>query len=172
MLEEKWSPGIIVNKAREENLFHESILPSTSTLYHWIDSGIMQTKNIDLLEKIDRKPRGTKGRERRNKRVLGTSIANRPKSVEERLEFGHWEIDTVIGRKCADDPVLLMLAERKTTFELLFKIDSKRAECVDHTLETFISKLSGIEDKIFKTITADNGSEFSNLSKLSQSIDV
>ena len=172
MLEEKWSPDVVVNKAREENLYHESILPSTSTLYHWIDSGIMKTKNIDLLEKVNRKPHSTKGKERRNKRVLGTSIEHRPKSVEERLEFGHWEIDTVIGRKCSDDPVLLTLVERKTTFELLFKLDGKQSECVDHTLRTFMNQLSGIEGKIFKTITADNGSEFSNLSELSQSIDV
>ena len=129
MLEEKWSPDVVVNKAREENLYHESILPSTS-------------------------------------------IEHRPKSVEERLEFGHWEIDTVIGRKCADDPVLLTLVERKTTFELLFKLDGKQSECVDHTLRTFMNQLSGIEGKIFKTNTADNGSEFSNLSELSQSIDV
>ena len=52
------------------------------------------------------------------------------------------------------------LLERKTTFELLFKISSKQSKCIDHTLETFfISKLSGIGEKIFKTITADNGSE-------------
>ncbi len=172
MLQEKWSPDIVVHVAKEKDLFHESIIPSTSTLYHWIDSGIMQTKNIDLWEKIDRNPRSTKGKERRNKRVLGTSIENRPELVEERKEFGHWEIDTVIGKKSADEPVLLTLVERKTTFELLFKIDSKRSECVDSTLDTFISQLDGIEGDIFKTITADNGSEFSNLSELSQSIDV
>src|SRR5699024_12391722 len=67
----------------------------------------------------------------RNKKVHGTSIEDRPKSVEERKEFGHWEIDTVIGKKNADEPVLLTLVERKTTFELIFKID--RSE--EHTSE-------------------------------------
>src|SRR5699024_2516348 len=172
MLKEKWSPDVVVNVAKKETLFHESIIPSTSTLYNWIDSGIMQTKNIDLLEKVDRKPRSTKGKAHRNKKVHGTSIEDRPKSVEERKEFGHWEIDTVIGKKNADEPVLLTLVERKTTFELIFKIDGKRVDCVDHTLQTFISQLNGIEGDIFKTITSDNGSEFSNLSELSKAIDV
>src|SRR5699024_11819011 len=48
----------------------------------------------------------------------------------------------------------------------------KRVDCVDHTLQTFISQLNGIEGDIFKTITSDNGSEFSNLSELSKAIDV
>ena len=117
MLEEEWSPDVVVNAAKENERYHESIIPSTSTLHYWIDSGIMQTKNIDLLEKVNRKPRSTKGKARRNKKVHGTSIEERPKSVENRKEFGHWEIDTVIGKKKADEPVLLTLVERKTTFE-------------------------------------------------------
>lgn len=115
MLEDKWSPDVVVEKAKEK--FPASIVPCTSTLYNWIDNEIMQTKNVDLLEKVGRKPRETKGKERRNKKVLGTSIEERPESVGDREEFGHWEIDTVIGNKKADEPVLLTLVERKTCFE-------------------------------------------------------
>lgn len=172
MLKDRWSPDIVVNFAKENELFHESIIPSTTTLYHWIESGIMKTKNIDLLEKVDRKPRSTRGKARRNKKVHGTSIEDRPESVNQRKTFGHWEIDTVIGKKNADEPALLTLVERKTRFELIFKIDGKQAESVDHTLETFLSQLNGIEGDIFKTITSDNGSEFSNLSEISEAIDV
>ncbi|WP_440894882.1 IS30 family transposase [Amphibacillus sp. Q70] len=172
MRQDKWSPDVVVNVAKSEAFFHESIIPSTSTLYHWIDSGIMQTKNMDLLEKVDRKPRSTKGKGHRNKKVHGISIEERPESVNQRKEFGHWEIDTVIGKKKADEPVLLTLVERKTTFELLFKIDGKRATQIDDTLQHMISQLNGIEGDIFKTITSDNGSEFSNLSELSKEIDV
>ena len=54
MLNDKWSPDTVVNTAIEDDLFHLSIIPSTTTLYNWIDRGIMKTKNMDLLEKTTR----------------------------------------------------------------------------------------------------------------------
>src|SRR5699024_5722330 len=57
MLDEGWSPDSVVGHAKEYKLFPKEIIPCTSTLYKWIDSGIMRTKNIDLLEKVSRKPR-------------------------------------------------------------------------------------------------------------------
>jgi len=170
MLEEKWSPDVIVEKAKGK--FSSVLVPSTTTLYNWIDSGIMRTKNIDLLEKVGRKPRETKGKERRNKKVYGDSIETRPESVDNRQEFGHWEIDTVIGNKDADEPILLTLVERKTRFEKIFKIASQRASDVDQTLQHFIQQLGDIEGAVFKTVTSDNGSEFANLAELSEETDV
>lgn len=60
----------------------------------------MKTTNMDLLEKLSRKPK-----HRQNKRVLGQSIDERPASVEDRSTFGHWEIDTVVGNKAKEDAV-------------------------------------------------------------------
>jgi len=170
MLKNKWSPDVVVQKAKDK--FPSDLIPCTTTLYNWIDSGIMRTKNIDLLEKVGRKPRETKGKERRNKKVYGESIENRPEFVENREEFGHWEIDTVEGNKDAVEPVLLTLVERKTRFEKIFKIASQRASDVDQTLRQFIQQLDGIEAEIFKTVTSDNGSEFANLAELSEETDV
>src|SRR5699024_4682980 len=112
----------------------------------------MRTKNIDLLEKVGQKPRSSKSRTRRNVKVLGTSIEERPKSV--------------------DEPVLLTLVERKTRFEKIFKIASQRADVVDQTLRSFIQSLNGLDGQIFKTITLDKGSEFANLSSLPDETDV
>lgn len=164
MLKDKWSPDVVVQEAK--TIFPEVIVPSTTTLYNWIDSGIMRTKNIDLLEKVGRKPRTTKGASRRNVKVLGTSIEERPETIEDRQEFGHWEIDTVEGNIDADEPVLLTLVERKTRFEKIFKIASQRADSVDQTIRAFIQKLNGLEGQIFKSVTSDNGSEFATLSQL------
>lgn len=126
MLEDKWSPDVVVQKSKD--IFPGSIVPSTSTLYNWIDSGIMRTKNINLLEKVGRKSRTTKDKSRRNMKVLGTSIEERPKFIHHRQEFGHWEIDTAEGNIDADDPVLLTLVERrKTRFEKIFRIPGQRA---------------------------------------------
>lgn len=170
MLEDKWSPDIVVKKAQE--IFPSSIVPCTTTLYNWIDRGIMKTKNIDLLEKVGRKQRTSKNKQRRNVKVLGTSIEDRPVSVEDRQEFGHWEIDTVVGNIDADEPVLLTLVERKTRFEKIFKISGQKASAVDQALKAFMKQLNGLDGQIFKTVTSDNGSEFANLSKLSEKTEV
>src|SRR5699024_4503921 len=125
MLNKSWSPYMIVGRAMKEKLFPADLIPCTSTLYHWIDRGIMKTKNIDLLEKVCRKQRSKSPQHRKNRRVLGPSIKDRSEQVDTREHFGHWEIDTLVSLKSKDDPVLLTLVERKTRFEIMFKIHQK-----------------------------------------------
>lgn len=145
----------------------------TTTLYHWIDSGIMRTKNIDLLEKLSRKIKNPSQKVRRNKRVLGTSIEERPQSIDTRETFGHWEIDTVIGNKTKSAPVLLTLVERQTRFEVILKIDGKDVESVDNAVTNLKERAGDQFEYIFKSITSGNGSEFSGLHEgLSEVLDV
>ena len=144
----------------------------TKSLYHWIDSGIMKTGNIDLLEKLSRKSRGSKPKVRRNKRVLGLSIEQRPEDVDTREEFGHWEIDTVIGLKKASDPILLTLVERKTRFEWILKIPAKTEKAVDEALSSIFADNNNFKEEVFKSITADNGSEFVGLNDLAENLKV
>ena len=84
----------------------------------------------------------------------------------QRTTFGHWEIDTVLGSKRKDDTVILSLCERKTRKYIGLPIAGKTAEAVTRGIcwlkQWFGSKFAAV----FKTITADNGSEFSNLSSL------
>src|SRR5699024_12767531 len=94
MLNDGFSPDIVIGRATKDKLFQADLIPSTSTLYHWIDRGIMKTKNIDLLEKVARTPRKDSPKHRENRRVLGPSIEERPDKVDTREHFGHWEIDT------------------------------------------------------------------------------
>lgn len=172
MLKDKWSPDVCVGFAKRQGLYPDNEIPSTKSLYHWIDSGIMKTRNLDLLEKLGRKPSKSKPKIRRNKRVLGESIEQRPKGVDTREEFGHWEIDTVIGLKKALDPVLLTLVERKTRFEWILKIDAKTEEAVDNALSGIFADDSTLKQQVFKSFTADNGSEFAGLSKLAEGLKV
>jgi IS30 family transposase len=44
-------------------------------------------------------------RVRQNKRIMGTSIEQRPEEVQQRQTFGHWEIDTIIGKKSNDSVI-------------------------------------------------------------------
>ncbi|WP_225742864.1 IS30 family transposase [Marinilactibacillus sp. Marseille-P9653] len=163
LLREKWSPDVVVGFAKTHDLFDSSIIPCTTTLYGWIDKGIMRTKNIDLLEKLSRKPKDTSYRGRTNKRILGQSIEQRPPEIDNRQTFGHWEIDTVVGNKVKTDSVLLTLVERQTRFEIILKLRGKDKESVDQAIQQLRLKAGDTFSKVFKTITSDNGSEFVGL---------
>ena len=173
MLNKKWSPDAVVGFASKHELFAPEIIPCTTTLYQWIDRGIMKTKNMDLLEKLSRKPTTSNHKNRTNKRVLGRSIDERPEIVDTRETFGHWEIDTVEGNKAKTDPVLLTLVERKTRFELILKLLGKDAQAVDQAVLGLQERAGEEFGRLFKTITSDNGSEFSGLhAALQETVDV
>lgn len=163
--EDKWSPDAIVGHAKRLSEFNNSYIPSTKTIYNLIDQGKLSVKNIDLQMKMRRSTKKTQLR--KNKRVFGKSIEERCDSVESREEFGHWEIDTVIGKK-SNDEALLTLIERKTRKELFLRIPSKSASSVESGLNTLLEPYKECLPQVFKSITADNGSEFSELAALEE----
>ncbi len=133
-------------------------------LYNYIDLGLLRVKNSDLTLKLRHNIKLSKVR--KNKKKLGKSIEECPDSINNREEFGYWEIDTVISEKTNDDRVLLTILERKTRNALVRKIPSKTSEAVMNEL-TSIRQLFGDKfSQVFKTITGDNGSEFAELSSL------
>lgn len=52
-------------------------------------------KNADLPQKLRCNTKSAHVKE--HKKSFGTSIKEGPESIGSREEFGHWEIDTVIG---------------------------------------------------------------------------
>lgn len=162
--EEKWSLDACVGRAHQEGLFPPEKMVSTRTLYRYVDLGLLSIRNIDLTEKVKRSTK--KKRNRQNKRVLGRSISERPSSVENREAFGHWEADLVLGSREGTDHALLTLLERKTRQFWMLPIPGKRAQDVMKALEEIRQACGARWNQIFKTITTDNGSEFSLLSNV------
>ncbi|MDN5364565.1 MAG: transposase, family, partial [Eubacteriales bacterium] len=109
-----------------------------------------------------RRPKKSVGRV--HKRLCGKSISERAESIDERQEFGHWEMDTVSGKRSADQP-LLTLPERKTRHRLILLLTTKNAEAVEEALKQLQSQYGSVFPHLFKSITAANGTEFANLSK-------
>lgn len=155
-----WSPDAVVGFANKQTEWKDKPLVSTKTLYNYIDLDLLSVRNIDLPMKTKRNTK-TK-RIRKNKRILGTSIAERPPEIEGRMEFGHWEIDTVEGKK-SDDNALLTIVERKTRNYYAILLDDQDHDSVDYAINQLQQEFGEIFPQVFKTITSDNGSEFSNL---------
>ena len=142
----------------------EKQIVCTKTLYGYADLGLLNIRNIDFPEKLHRSPKTARVRE--NKRVLGRSIEERPASIEDRTEFGHWEVDLVIGSKSGNDDALLTMIERKTREYRMIRIPGRDPNGVMEALREVRSLYEEHWDDVFKTITTDNGSEFSLLSGL------
>lgn len=163
ILEDKWSPDSVVGRAKILSEFKEAYIPSTKSIYNWIEQGKMSVINMDLAMKMRRSTK--KKRPKKNNRILGVSIEERPESIDTREEFGHWEIDSVIGKKSNDD-ALLTLIERKTRKEIVRRMPAKDASSVEDALQAILTKYQKEGNTVFKSITADNGSEFSELADL------
>ena len=158
--EEKLSPDSICGKAKLSGQFKKTVC--TKTLYNYIDKRLLNTRNIDLLLKVKRKQKAKQ--DTNSKRTLGTSIDERPEEIDNRTEFGHWEIDTIVGKK-ESSCVLLSIAERMTREYLLVKIPSRSSESVRLGLEKIAERFGDRFEEIFKSVTADNGSEFVDLGR-------
>lgn len=161
----KWSPDACVGFARRHQLFSEDKIPCTKTLYNALWDHRLALSPFDLPEALSRKKR--KNVSRKNRKVLGTSIDESPDIARLRLEYGHWEIDTVIGRKSANESVVLTLVEKKTNYYIAIKIPSKTSDAVLCALETLQEEYGeSYFSTVFQTITADNGSEFERLAEI------
>jgi len=81
-------------------------------------------------------------------------ISERPRVVDERRRIGDWEIDTVMGR--GSKHCVLTLVERRTGFVLIGKLRARTTAETNRAALELIERHQGS----FRTITADNGTEF------------
>ena len=92
--------------------------------------------------------------EKRGKVAGKRHISERPAAVEHRRQFGHWEMDTVAGT--GSKHCIMTLVERATGCLLIGKLR-------DHTATALNERVLQIIDgspHLFRTITADTGTEF------------
>lgn len=169
IIEDKYSPEAALAAAAESGIeFTASI--SVRTLYRYIDKGIfLKLTNKDLPVKGKRK--------KHNKRVkvqkrasAGESIENRPDEVKDREIFGHWEMDTVKGKQGVTKSCMLVLTERKTRDEIIVKLPDQKAASVVEAIDRLERKWGDMFTKVFRSITVDNGVEFSDYEGLERSV--
>ena len=142
----KYSPAAALQEAKKEGF---SVEISVKTLYNNIDSGEIDVKRDDLLRKEGWKQDKSKPR-KANNNLKGESIDNRPAAANERLEYGHWEMDLIVSCK-GGTGALLTLTERKTRQEVIIRLPDKTQRAVKRALDRLERRLGGKFKDKFKT---------------------
>lgn len=145
-LKKKWSPETISAVCFSERISHQ-------TLYNYIlrdRLGGGKLYRYLYLSKVRRKRYGEP--ESRGQIRNKVSIEERPKVVSERVRFGDWEGDLIMGAK--HKGAILTIVERKSKYLCAARMSGKNAE------ETRMNAIRLLRKMNTETITFDNGKEF------------
>ena len=133
---------------------------SHATVYRWL---WRQPKEFlvgmwqFLRHKKLRRKYGTKRREQQRELQKKRWIEERPKTVDDRLFFGHWEGDTVRGYQHSG--YLVTLVERKSGYALVGHIPKATKEQFRLCAQQLLAPLPG---HLKRSLTLDNGSEMAD----------
>lgn len=166
IINDGYSPAAALAKAKEEGY---SFTVCVTTLYSYIEKGVflhLTSKQLPVKRKDEKRVYRKVTQKRASK---GESIENRPEEINNREEFGHWEMDTVVGARGVSKKSLLVLTERKTRKEIIMLLKDHTAEAVVKALDKLERKLGKKFREIFKSITVDNGSEFADYEGMERS---
>ncbi|WP_320993219.1 IS30 family transposase [Enterocloster bolteae] len=172
IINEDYSPAAVLGELKAQGREDEfTVTICVTTLYSYIDKGIfLKLTNKHLPVKKNKKRDYKKVQRQQARAAAGESIEKRPDEVDTREEFGNWEMDTVKGKRGKSKNSLLVLTERKTRDEIIFKLPDHTAEAVVDALDRLERKWGAMFKEVFKTITVDNGSEFAYCEELERSI--
>lgn len=164
-LVQEWSPEQIAGRLKqqeqpEQEQPAQTASPQTAsaqTIYTWIENDEHRAHWKKFLRRRGKRPY------RRKPAVPSAAarIKNRPEVIEERLRFGDFEGDTVLGP--AGTGGLATLVDRKSRFTIIVKIQSKDA---DHVHEKIKQRLKELDDQHRRSITFDRGTEFARCDRL------
>lgn len=159
----KWAPEQIAGWLKT---CRRSLYVCAQTIYDWIYTS--RRDLVDYLHCAKGKYRRTRqARSRKDKRAelaAPRNIANRPKHVQLRKTYGHWEGDTVHGR--GKSGYIATFVERKSGYLLAYKLEDTTslgfAEAAKVVFENVPSKYR-------KTLTLDNGPEMKSAEQIERS---
>ena len=163
-LQENWTPEQISGRLRE---FPEKdiIYINHESIYQWLYKPAQTKRSLHKLLPQAHNRRGRRLRVNRSRIPNRVSIHERPKSIAARDEVGHWEADLMSCIRGSQH--LLVLVERKTLYGIVVRLDSKTAI---HTIETIKKIMMSLPDELKKSMTFDNGGEFTNHHELVDSM--
>lgn len=164
LLRQDLSPEQVVcylRRHRSVSLHHETIY---QLIYEDRSEGGDLYRHLRIVSKPYRKRYGYYDRRGRIKDRV--SIEQRPSIVEQKSRVGDWEGDTMIGKNRSS--ALLTLVERKTLYTVIIKLQGKQADQLAHN---FIHTMRPLRSYL-KTLTLDNGLEFSEHQRIAEQLEL
>jgi len=161
-IREDWSPEQVAGRLSNDDvidLHHE-------TIYQYIltdkKAGGGLYKHLRHQNKTYRKRYG----HARNRTGIPNrvDIDERPKVANNRERVGDWEADTIIGKN--HKGAIVTVDDRKSKLRLAFPLSGKRAGAVKDAMLLLFKPIQGF----VKTITFDNGKEFTQHEKLAKEL--
>jgi IS30 family transposase len=155
-LTEGWSPEQISFRIKEHFPNDSSMRISYESIYKYI-----YQEDKSLIRYLPyKKPKRCGGKKRHI--YMGTipdrtTIDQRPEIIESRQEIGHWEGDLIVGKD--QKSVVGTLVERVTRFTIIVELESRKSE---HVVQRFVEELMKMPKKMLKSLTYDNGIEFTD----------
>lgn len=150
-----WSPELIAGRAKQEigkSYSYESV-------YQYIYSLTGRKENLRIYlrraHRIRRKKNGRKHRKGKIPKRIDISL--RPKNIEKRRQFGHWEGDSVLYKGHSQN--LSTNTERKSRYTIIARPKSKSAE--ERTM-IIGGRFKDLPSEAKRTMTLDNGLEFAD----------
>lgn len=157
MIKDDWSPEEIAGRLKEHPPAGITEIVSHESIYDYIYNGAERHEHFYEHLRTARKERQRRFNRKKQGNTLKNrvSIHERPDSINEKKEYGHWETDLVeFGRK--QKGALSVKYERKGMLCRLHKVEGKTAkeneDTISETIESF-------PHYWFKSVTRDNGKE-------------
>lgn len=163
LLQLYWSPEEISNRLKKEK---NKIQISTSTIYRALNKGLLSRESFSCLRR-----KGNPHRSKKRKANCGCipvdySIHDRPLEANLRTQFGHWESDSVQGRK--GGACIATHVERKSRFSVFLKLPKvgETKPFMQATTKVF----ENFPANFRRSFTVDHGKEFSGYRELMENL--
>jgi IS30 family transposase len=160
----QWSPEQISGKDMAKNC---GVRLSHVIIYQYIRDD--KQRGGALYKQLRRKG---KKYQKRGKKTAGrglipncVGIENRPRTVEDKIRFGDFEVDTIVGAN--HQGAILSIVDRKSKLTLLRILPRGTAENVKNAMVEALKQVEGL----VRTITSDNGKEFAQHQEIAEQLD-
>lgn len=156
-LRNNWSPEQIAGKLKTDHPLMRSRRVGVETIYRYIyDKSNKEDMLWEYLPRGQKKRKKQKGRSVHRSHIPDrVSISDRPKAIERRKEFGHYEGDTIEGMRSVGDGIHTEVerVSRKVYAKLVVKISSEETSKAQKEI------FSPMPQATRKSTTLDNGKE-------------
>jgi transposase, IS30 family len=151
-LKKSWSPDEISGRMKKER---QPFYASKDLIYAWLYSVWGQNHTKYLYQKRDRKKKRKVNKTQKVMIPNRVGIEFRPQAANERLEYGHYEGDTIVSGKSSNSKEsLAVVYERKAKYTDARKISSLRPRELNQGVKSILDNL-----RQKTTMTFDNGIE-------------